>query len=535
MSTTSDDAPQRGGKVYLVGAGPGDPGLMTLRGAECLRQADLILYDGLVNPLLLQLASETGVCERTARTRNDGGAFVPQQSINQRMIDAARSGQTVVRLKGGDPCIFGRGGEEAEALRAAGVHFEIVSGVTAATAAAGYAGFAITHRQISSAVAFVTGHEDPQREKSHLNYQALADFPGTLVFYMGLARLEELCRQLIECGKRADTPAAVVCRVSLPSQKVVTATLCTLADKVFQAALRPPSLVIVGDCVPERDRFSWFEKLPLFGVSVGITRAADQCEETVSEVLRLGGEPVVMPMIEVTRADAAQTRLIQGTLQQLPLYEWLIFTSVNGVHEFLRHLWATGKDLRTLGSARIAAIGRTTAQALESHGLRADLIPEDSRAEQLAEALLPECAGKRCLWLRGSRARDVLAEALSAAGVHLTQLTVYQSGDPEHFDPVVVDRLRKATLQWVCLSSPAAVRYFCRLIQHAGLSSSDLPVRIAVISSVTAEAATQAGLTNLVQAQSPSWTSMFQAICDSEQHSGHQAVTPADQPHSGFH
>lgn len=516
MSTTSDDAPQQGGKVYLVGAGPGDPGLMTLRGAECLREADLVLYDGLVNPLLLQLASKPGICERTARTRNDGGTFVPQQSINQRMIDAARSGQTVVRLKGGDPCIFGRGGEEAEALRAAGVHFEIVSGVTAATAAAGYAGFPITHRQISSAVAFVTGHEDPQREKSHLNYQALADFPGTLVFYMGLARLKELCSELIESGKPADTPAAVVCRVSLPSQKVVTATLSTLADKVFQAALRPPSLVIVGDCVPKRDRFSWFEKLPLFGISVGITRAADQCEETISEVLRLGGEPVVMPMIEVAQADASQTALIQQTLQQLSVFDWLIFTSVNGVHEFVRHLWATGKDLRALGSVRIAAIGRMTAQAMESHGLRADLIPEDSRAEQLAETLLPECAGMRCLWLRGSRARDVLADALSSAGVHLTQLTVYQSGDPAHFDPVIVDRLKNGTLRWICLSSPAAVRHFCRLIQHAALSPAELTTQIAVISSVTAEAATQAGLTRFVMAQSPSWSSMLQKVCDTE-------------------
>ena len=267
-----------GGKVFLVGAGPGDPGLISLRAAECLRSADLVLYDGLVNPLLLQLTQAE--CRRTARVRrDDGDAIVPQQQINEQLIHEALLGKTVVRLKGGDPCIFGRGSEESTALANAGIPFEIVPGITAATAAAEYAGFSLTHRGVSSAVAFVTGHEDSSRETRRLDYAGLAQFPGTLVFYMGLVRLADICQQLIQAGKSPETPAAVICKATLPTQRIVLSSLQELPLRVAESNLTPPSLIVVGECLLLRDHKSWFEKLPLFGISVGITRPLRQGDD----------------------------------------------------------------------------------------------------------------------------------------------------------------------------------------------------------------------------------------------------------------
>ncbi|MCP4173276.1 MAG: uroporphyrinogen-III C-methyltransferase, partial [Fuerstiella sp.] len=238
------------GKVFLVGAGPGDPGLLTLRGRDILACADLVLYDGLANPLLLRLTDCP--CERTARTQVGSGRIVPQQEINERLIMEARSGKHVVRLKGGDPFIFGRGSEEVAALKNAGIPFEVIPGITAATAAGEYAGFSFTHRDIASAVAFVTGHEDPSREATRLDYKALASFPGTLVFYMGLGRVQDICTQLVREGKPGHTPAAVVCQASLPHQQVVTSTLAELPAAVAASGLRPPSLIVIGECVDLR-------------------------------------------------------------------------------------------------------------------------------------------------------------------------------------------------------------------------------------------------------------------------------------------
>ncbi len=498
------------GKVYLVGAGPGDPGLLTLRGANCLAEADVVLYDGLVNPLLLRHTK--GKCERTARARRDGGAIVPQHEINERLIAEAKRGQIVVRLKGGDPYIFGRGSEEAAALHAAGIPFEVIPGVTAATGAGEYAGFSFTHRDISSAVAFVTGHEDPTREVGRLDYHVLARFPGTLVFYMGLGRLAEICSQLVAAGLPASTPAAVVCQASLPSQQVVEGTLETIPLLAAARKLRPPSLIVVGECVSQRSELSWFEQLPLFGLSIGITRPEEQADDIAEQIIRMGGEPVIMPLIEVSSVADSLVPEIHETLRRISDFGWLIFTSVNGVSEFFRHLRNAGMDARSLHAASIAAIGTSTAKRLENFGIRADLIPSEFRAEALGAALAERAVGQSALWLRASRGRDVLPTVLREAGVPLKQLVVYENRDVDVLPDETVLRLKSGDLHWVGLSSPSIARRFAELLAVSEISPAELKSRVVAISPVTAAAAEAAGLKIDATASEFTWMGMLQSV-----------------------
>ena len=498
------------GKVFLVGAGPGDPGLITVRGAECLAQADLVLYDGLVNPLLLRLTK--GICERTARAQRNDVAIVAQADINARLILEATAGRTVVRLKGGDPYIFGRGSEEAAALHEAGIPFEVIPGVTAATGAGEYAGFSFTHREISSSVAFVTGHEDPDRTESRLNYRALAAFPGTLVFYMGLSRLREICEQLQVAGMSGTVPAAVVCQVSLPSQQVVEGTLKTLPALAATRILKPPSLIVIGECVRQRAQLSWFENLPLFGVSIGVTRPEEQAEDVAHQIVRKGGEPVLMPMIEVGPVNQHHQSEIARVVRQLGRFHWLIFTSVNGVSEFFRHLHAAKLDTRCLGNAKIAAIGPSTADRLRDFGIEADVMPSEYRAETLAMTLEKQVRGKTVLWVRASRGRDVLPRMLTDVGALFAQLVVYENRDVEAFSPEVERRLKTGTLDWIGLSSPSIARRFGHLLKAAGIAPTDLKTRIATISPVTSTAARESGLTVSVEATAFTWDGILEAI-----------------------
>lgn len=499
------------GKVYLVGAGPGDPGLLTLRGRDLLIAADLVLYDGLANPLLLRMTD--AVCERTARTRIGSNSIVPQEEINRRLVEEARAGKQVVRLKGGDPYIFGRGSEEAAALDAAGISYEVVPGITAATAAGEYAGFSFTHRDHASAVAFVTGHEDPTRDTSRLDYAALAAFPGTLVFYMGLGRIQTICDELTQHGKSGDTPAAVICRASLPAQQVVASTLSQLPAAVALAELKPPSLIVVGECVNLRQATSWFESRPLFGQRIGITRPAHQSETVVQRVVELSGQPVLLPLIEISAVDERQRAKVDETLGCLKDFDWLVFTSVNGVEAFFERLWALGLDARALGHLKTAAIGSSTAAALEDRSLRADVVPDSFRAEALAIALADQVKGRNVLWARASRGRDVLPTALESVGATVTQLVVYENTDASEFDADVVEQLRDGTLQWVGLSSPSIARQFAAMLAAAGIPPAQLSTKLVAISPVTAEAAQASGLKVAVHATTYTWDGIVDAIC----------------------
>ena len=498
------------GKVFLVGAGPGDPGLITLKGLEALAHADVVLYDGLVNPLLLRHSQARAV--RTCRANPSRGQLLKQSEINDQLIAAAREGKTVVRLKGGDPFIFGRGSEEAAALAAAGIPFEVVPGVTAAVATSAYAGISLTHRDCASAVAFITGHEDPQKPESSLDYKALAAFPGTLVFYMGLHRLKVITETLIRFGKDPETPAAVICRGTTPAQRTVVAPLRELAEVALAAGLHAPSMTIIGECVRQRDMIGWFENRPLFGKRIGIPRPARQAEQIVNAVVDLGAEPVLMPTIDIR--PPADWSEVDRVLAHLDNYDWIVFTSVNGVQGLLGRLWETGGDMRHLGNARIAAIGEGTAQSLAPFHLRADLVPDTFRAEALAEALKPHVAGKRVLWARASRGRDVLPAELTAAGAQVDELVVYQNIDVEQFDPAVVAALEAGALDWIGLSSPSIARGLARLIPEATRAHLGTKIRLASISPITTTAANEAGLPISAEARDHTWPGILQAIMD---------------------
>lgn len=499
------------GTVYLTGAGPGDPGLLTLRAVEVLKLADLVLYDGLANPLLLRYTN--AVCERTARTRVDSRAIVPQEEVNQRLIDEARSGKCVVRLKGGDPYIFGRGSEEAAALEAAGIPYEVVPGITAATAAAEYAGFSFTHRSHTSAVAFVTGHEDPTKESSQLNYEALASFPGTLVFYMGLGRLKNICSKLIENGKDQATPAAIICQASLPTQRVIQSTLQHLPNEAASSGMRPPSLIVVGECVNLRQAQSWFEKRSLHGLRIGITCAEHQSQNVIQQIIVRSGQPIVMPLLSIQPVTGEEAEAVRRQIDRLKQFDWLVFTSSNGVAEFFRHMQQAGLDSRALGQIKIATVGPSTADSLKPFGLCSDIIPATYRAEALADAMKDEVAGKSVLWARADRARDVLAERLMNHSAAVVQsAVVYKNEDVAALAESTEAQIRNGDVDWIGLSSSSAARRLAALMNAANIDLQQSGVKLAAISSLTAETAQAAGLVIAATATEQTWDGILQAI-----------------------
>jgi uroporphyrinogen III methyltransferase/synthase len=500
----------RVGKVYLVGAGPGDPGLLTLKGLECLRSADLVLYDGLVNPLLLRFAS--GHAERTHREALAGGSN--QAAINERLIDEARAGKTVVRLKGGDPYIFGRGSEEAAALAAAEVEFEVVPGVTAAVAAGEYAGLSFTHRQYASAVAFITGHEDPIKGQPSLNYEAIARFPGTLVFYMGLQHLEGLADALIRAGLPAQTPACLISSATNPGQRTVVAPLGELPVAVQRSGVRPPSVIVIGECVTRRETIAWYERLPLFGRRIGITRPVSQAGPIIERVLRLGAEPVLLPTIEIL--PPTDWEAVDATLARIAEFDWLVFTSVNGVDTFFSRVWETGGDARRLARTKIAAIGPATGESLARFGLRPDLVPREFRAESLAEELVPQVGSGNVLWARADRGRDVLPKRLAEGGARVEEVVVYRNVDVTGLPPGAVERLERGELDWIGLGSPSIVQSLSQLCPPATRSHLGRTTRLASISPVTSARASELGLEIAAEATSYTWDGVIDAILRAE-------------------
>ncbi len=473
--------------VFLVGAGPGAAGLLTLRAVECLRLADLVLYDRLVARRALAFAPKAEkVCVGDLSPRH--AERIPH--VHRVMIEAARQGRTVVRLKGGDPLVFGRGGEEAEALRQAGIPFEIVPGVTAALGAAACAGIPLTHRRHASAVALVTGHEDPAKSDSAIDWPALARFPGTLVFYMGLSNLDNLVSALLAAGKPPDTPAAVVQEATLSRQRTVVATLATLAEVVHREGLASPALVILGTVVELRQSVAWLEGRPLFGKSVLLTRPAGQDEELIRKLETLGAEVLSQPTVLIE--EPADWGPVDDAIARLGSFHWLVFTSVNGVSHFLTRLRRT-RDLRALGGIRLAAIGPATAEALRYYHLEPDLVPQVYRSEDLAEALRSLVSGQNVLLARADRGREVLREML-AGSAHVEQVAVYSQKDVAAIDPEVRDRVARGEIDFVTLTSSNIARALHRLLDGAGRSAlASGQVRIVSISPVTSAAVRELG------------------------------------------
>jgi len=414
----------RSGVVYLVGAGPGDPGLMTARSLELIASADAIFYDRLIPPGALDGVREDA--ELTYVGKAPSSPSVPQEEIGKRLIESAQAGKSVVRLKGGDPFVFGRGGEEGEALRAAGIEFEVVPGVTAGVAATAYAGIPVTHRNEASAVAFVTGHEDPEKEESAIDWQALARFPGTLVFYMGVKRLGANAAALIEAGRDADEPAAAIERGTMDGQRTVVATLATLAEAVEREGIGAPALIVVGPVVHRREALAWLERRPLHGRRVVVTRARAQTSGLAATLRGLGAEVVEMPAIRIEPRTQSDT--VRAAIGSIGDYALVCLTSPNGVQLLFEALRAAKLDARALAGATVAAIGPGTARALAEHGVIADVVPERFVAEALVEALdSVDVSGRRVLVARAAEARDVLPEALRERGAEVDVVALYET------------------------------------------------------------------------------------------------------------
>jgi uroporphyrinogen III methyltransferase / synthase len=469
------------GRVYLVGAGPGDPGLLTARALELIARADVILYDRLIPAGALDGARADA--ELLFVGKQGGGSSVPQEQTEALMLERARAGRVVVRLKGGDPFVFGRGGEEALALRAAGVPFEVVPGVTAGVAACAYAGIPVTHRGIASAVALVTGHEDPDKDETAIDWSALAAFPGTLVFYMGVRRLPDIVAALIAAGRPATEPAAVIEGGTLPTQRTVTGTLEGIAAAVAEQRVRPPAVTVVGPVAALAGELSWLAPRPLAGRAVAVTRARAQASGLARRLQELGAEVVQAPVIRVRR--------LPGPPLDPSPYDLICLTSANGVAALFDRLddgVHPPGDARSLAKATIAAIGPGTARALAERGIRADVVPERFLAEGLVQALA-DTPVSRALIARAREARDVLPDALRARGAAVDVVELYET----LAEPLSADTLAKSrTADYITFTSSSTVRNFLHAANgHAGLSAR---TRIVSIGPVTSEALREHGL-----------------------------------------
>ena len=479
------------GRVYLVGAGPGDPGLMSVRSLELIAIADAVFYDRLIPPGAL--AGARSDAELVYVGKQPGVPSVPQEEIGERLIEAAREGKSVVRLKGGDPFVFGRGGEEGEALREAGVEFEVVPGITAGVAATAYAGIPVTHRDDASAVAFVTGHEDPEKPESALDWEALAHFPGTLVFYMGVKRIGDNAAALIAAGRDQQEPAAAIERGTMAGQRTVTATLGTLAEAIAREQVKAPALIVVGQVARRREQLGWLERRPLHGRRVVVTRARAQASGLARTLRELGADVVELPAIRVEpRIESQEVREVAGALG---VYELVCLTSPNGVRLLFEAMEEAGADARALAGVTVAAIGPGTARALAARGVLADVIPERFVAEGLIEALEDqEVAGTRVLVARAAEARDVLPDALRERGAEVDVIPLYETVR-EQPDESEIERAQEA--DYVTFTSSSTVT---NLVEALG-DRFPKNARLISIGPVTSETARAAGLQVAVEAE----------------------------------
>jgi len=452
------------GKVYLVGAGPGDPGLLTLRGKACLERADVVLYDHLANPVLLDYAPSHA--ERIYVGRSGRGAYRPQEEIHQILIQKVQEGKQVVRLKGGDPFVFGRGGEEAEVLAAHSISFEVVPGVTSAVAVPAYAGIPVTHRTLASTVTFVTGHEDPSKGGSVLEWPRLATVDGTLVFLMGVKNLPTIVRRLTEEGKSTDTPVALVQWGTYPKQRSVVGTLATIIEQAEAANIQPPTIIVIGKVVQLRSQLNWFESRPLFGIRILVTRARSQASELSQLLIAYGGEPVECPTIEFV--PPASWDEVDQAIASLETFQWLVLTSVNGVQHFMRRLWHNGRDARSLHGLRVCCIGPRTAEELKKFGVKADVIPAQYQAEGVLEVMnTAGVAGQRVLIARAAQAREILPEELRRLGAEVQVAPMYQTVVPQSEVEGIKTRFLSQGIEMVTFASSSTVRNFVELFGGA--------------------------------------------------------------------
>lgn len=477
-------------KVYLIGAGPGDPGLLTLKGKAILEKADVIVYDYLASDTLLGHARPDAECIYVGK--KGGDHTLSQSGINKLIVDKAKENKVVARLKGGDPYMFGRGGEEAEELLAAGVPFEVVPGVTSAIAGPAYAGIPLTHRAHASSVCFATGHEDPTKPESAHNWEALAKGTSTLVFFMGMKNLPYIAEKLTQAGMPGSTPAALVHWGTTSRHRSLVSTLEKLPAEAEKQQFTAPSLIIIGGVVTLHDKLNWFEKLPLLGKTIVVTRAREQASASAHLMASLGAEVIQFPTITIEPLKDYSE--VQAELARLGDYHWVIFTSVNGVRHFWRQLSLAGKDSRALGPCQVAAIGPATAKELEARGIIPDFIPEKFVAEDIARGLVERgMKGKNILLPRARVARDVLPQTLEKAGAVMRVLPIYETMPCDKEKERVLTAIEEKSLDCITFGSSSTVTNFLSLIPAETLRQHP-EIKLGCIGPVTAKTLSEAGL-----------------------------------------
>jgi uroporphyrinogen III methyltransferase/synthase len=498
------------GMVYLVGAGPGDAGLLTLRGAELLSRADVVVYDALVNPDLLRLAPKAAeVIFAGKRSKNHA---LPQDELNQLLVAKAREGKTVVRLKGGDPYIFGRGGEEAEELAAAKVLFEVVPGVSSFFAAPNYAGIPLTHREHCSGFTVITGHEDPVKEESSIDWAHLARLPGTKVIMMGTERIRRIAELLMSHGMSPDTPAAMVRWGTTGRQQSVEATVATIADAAAKAKLSAPAVTVIGDVVKLRSRLNWFEKRPLFGRSIVVTRTREQASQLSRQLLERGAEVLEIPAIKIVPPGNLEG--IMEALDGLNAYDWLIFTSPNGVTSFFDYFFKRFQDLRDIGGVRIAAVGPATAEKLRELHLQVNLMPDEFVATKIADALskYESIENLRLLLLRAKVANVELPKLLEDKGAIVDDIACYQTVPETEDINGAAAKLLEHGADWITFTSSSTVEHFHARFDLPALLKRFPGLKTASIGPETSKALAALGLRSTVEAKTHTVEGLVRAL-----------------------
>ena len=503
---------QREGMVYLVGAGPGDPCLITVKGMQCLERAEVVVYDYLVNDRLLSHAPADA--ERTYVGKMGGAHAWEQDAINELLVEKASAGNVVVRLKGGDPFVFGRGGEEALALAENGIPFQVVPGVTAAVAASAYAGIPVTHRGLTTTCAFVSGHEDPTKPESQVDYAALATGVGTVCFYMGVKNLPHIVEQLLKHGRPADTPVALIRWGTTPEQQTLVATLGEIVPRASEEGFRPPAIFLVGEVVRLREQLSWYEARPLFGVRVAVTRSREQASQLVELLESLGAEAIEMPTIRIE--PPTDWALLDEAIGKLETYDWLIFTSVNGVRFFFARLGHHGQDARALKDVKVCTIGEPTAEQLAQHGVRADFVPETFTTAALAEELCAatDVAGTRILVPGADIAGAAMPKSLRDAGAQVDLVVAYRTVPGDSVDESLLESLKEGRVHYVTFTSSSTARNFVSAVGCEHLPRLRERVRFASIGPVTTETAEELGLPISVRAAESTIADLVRAIVD---------------------
>jgi uroporphyrinogen III methyltransferase/synthase len=483
---------QKKGKVFLVGAGPGDPGLLTLKAKELIEKADVIVYDYLANETFLSFARKDA--ELIYVGKSGGSHTMNQGDINKLLCEKGLKGLDVVRLKGGDPFIFGRGGEEAQELAKAGIPFEVVPGVTSAIAVPAYAGIPLTHRDYTATVAFITGNEDPTKEQSNIDWEKISTGVGTLVFLMGIGNLDAIATQLIKYGRSPDTPAAVIYKGTLPDQKSVEGTLRDISAIAKKEGITPPGIIVVGDVVRLRPELNWFEQRPLYGKKIVVTRAREQASQFIAGLRELGAECVEFPTIEII-PPLSWDRLDEA-IRSIGDYHWLIFTSVNGVDYFFRRIFDLGKDIRGLNNIKVAAIGPKTATAVQTMGINPDLAPSEYKAEGVIESFRgKDLNGINILIPRAAEAREILPDELTKMGARVDVVEAYRTVMPDAGAENLSAMLIKDEIDMVTFTSSSTVTNFVSIFrgQEDNLKQWMQNVATACIGPITAKTAEQNG------------------------------------------